>query len=337
MDVHNYVRFIQREEKPRSEKAGSVIDRGTHVFLFDKHYALAGSHWQTLGHTSCKRSLPMLEALKCAPPTKANREDNAIYKSLIGTLLRCPGPGCCADPLLFRQAFFQTGARMYNVHKQWLARRSEIKYLMNEAKRKENAAKRIPVLLDTTLLRGWCHGGAEQPATSRVTSSFLTCWTQLCKMKTGTSADPRWARIVLAHLGYDMNHPDHVHLAEFCAWHLSQVLDNVDMLAIARTTQIVKKDGSPVEDEHAEAEAASRFTTEFYGGEGEDVEDAVMEELPDSDLAKPQEWFNRLELLSILVREEEVAAAKKRQGEKRERVNEVVRRCFPRRIAYFNS
>ena len=203
---------------------------------------------------------------------------------------------------------------------------------MNEAKRKEKPAQRVPVLLDTTLLRGWSHGGAEQPATSLLTSSVLICWTQLCKMKTGTSADPRWARIVLAHLGYDMNHPDQMHLAEFCAWHLSQVLGNVEMLAIAHTTQIVKKDGSPVEDEHAEAEAASRFTTEFYGGEGQDVEDAVMEELPDSDLAKPQEWFNRLELLSILVREEEVAAAKNNGRNNFKCANEVVRRCFPRRI-----
>ena len=238
MDLHNYVRCIQREERPRSEKAGSVIDRGTHVFLFDKHYVLARSHWQTLGHSSCKRTLVVLEALKCAPPTKGNREDNAIYKSLIGTLLTCPGPGCCTDPLLFRPAFFQTGPRTYSVHKQWFARRNEIKYLMNEAERKQNAAKRIPVLLDTTLLRGWSHGGAAQPVTSGVTSSFLICWAQLCKMKTGTAADPRWARIVLAHLGYEMNHPDQLHLAEFCAWHLYQVLDNVDNLAIARTTQL---------------------------------------------------------------------------------------------------
>ena len=74
-------------------------------------------------------------------------------------------------------------------------------------------------------------------------------WTQLCKAKSGTSADPRWSRIVLGYLGCDMNHPHQLHLAEFCAWHLAQVLTNVDMLAIARTIQIVQRDGSPIEDE----------------------------------------------------------------------------------------
>ena len=166
-------------KKPRSEKAGSVIGRGTHVFLFDEHYALAGSHWQTLGHNACKRSLPVLEALKCAPPTKANREDNAIYKSLIGALLRCPGPGCCADPLLFRQAFFQTGARTYSVHKQWLARRSEIKYLVNEVKRKENAAKRTPHIthsLSTSVKQTTRMGTSQrQIHTARRTRTLALC------------------------------------------------------------------------------------------------------------------------------------------------------------------
>ena len=95
---------------------------------------LACSHWQTLGHDSCMRVLPVLEALKCSPPSKDN-EDNAIYKSLFATLFRCPGPGCCADPLLFRPAFFQTGVAKYSVIEQWIARRSEIEYLMREAKK----------------------------------------------------------------------------------------------------------------------------------------------------------------------------------------------------------
>ena len=188
-----------------------MLGRGTHVFLFDDHYALACSHWQTLGHDSCMRVLPVLEALKCSPPSKDN-EDNAIYKSLFATLFRCPGPGCCADPLLFRPAFFQTGVAKYSVNKQWIARRSEIEYLMREAKRKTHASQRRPVLLGTTLLRGWHPVGAEQPeshscaaqpASTRLTSSLLICWTQLCKTKSGTSADPRWSRIVLGRLRHE--------------------------------------------------------------------------------------------------------------------------------------
>ena len=37
----------------------------------------------------------------------ANGEDNAVFKSLIGTLIKCPGPGHCADPLFCKAGFFQ--------------------------------------------------------------------------------------------------------------------------------------------------------------------------------------------------------------------------------------
>ena len=173
--------------------------------------------------------------------------------------------------------------------KQWLAKSNEIRYLYDEADRKSHASQRIPVLLDTTLCRGWNPVGAEQPAThvgfqqlasSRLTSSLLICWTQSCKTKTGTSADPRWSSIVLGFLGWDMNHPHQLHLAEFCAWHIFKVLGNVDNMAISRTMPIVKKDGGCIEDEPTMAEAASRISTEFYGGEGQDVDDVVMEEVP---------------------------------------------------------
>ena len=195
MDLHNYIRFIQREERPQGEKGGAVIGRRTHVFLFDDHYVLARSHWQTLGHSSCKRTLPVVEAINCPPPSK-DSEDNDIHNSLLSTLLRCPGPDCCADPLLFRPAFFQTGATKYSVKKQWLARRNEIKLLWREAERQSKESQRILVLLDTTLCRGWSpvsseepafHVGAAEPAFSRLSSSLLICWTQLCKTKTLTT------------------------------------------------------------------------------------------------------------------------------------------------------
>ncbi len=69
-------------------------------------YALAASHWQQLvtdGHAK----LVVMEALKCPLPSLNNGEDNAVFKSLLGTLLKCPGPGHCADPLFCRAGFFQ--------------------------------------------------------------------------------------------------------------------------------------------------------------------------------------------------------------------------------------
>ena len=48
-----------------------------------------------------------MEALRCPLPNVNNGEDNALFKSLIGTLLKCPGPGHCADPLICKAGFFQ--------------------------------------------------------------------------------------------------------------------------------------------------------------------------------------------------------------------------------------
>ena len=83
-----------------------MVDRAEHCFLFDPHYALAKSHWQqvvTEGHSK----LVVMEALRCPLPNVNNGEDNALFKSLIGTLLKCPGPGHCADPLICKAGFFQ--------------------------------------------------------------------------------------------------------------------------------------------------------------------------------------------------------------------------------------
>ena len=86
---------------------GLLVDRAEHCFLFDPHYALAKSHWQqvvTEGHSK----LVVMEALRCPLPNVNNGEDNALFKSLIGTLLKCPGPGHCADPLgICKAGFFQ--------------------------------------------------------------------------------------------------------------------------------------------------------------------------------------------------------------------------------------
>ena len=105
MDFHTYIRFTLRKPRPKALKV-SDTERAEHCFLFDSHYALAMSHWQQLvtdGHSK----LVVMEALKCPLPSVNNGEDNAVFKSLIGTLLKCPGPGHCADPLFCKAGFFQ--------------------------------------------------------------------------------------------------------------------------------------------------------------------------------------------------------------------------------------
>ena len=105
MDFHTYIRFTVRRPCPKEMKI-SDADRIEHVFLFEPHYALAASHWQLLV-TEGVSKLVVMEALRCPPPSLNNGEDNAVFKSLIGTLIKCPGPGHCADPLLCKAGFFQ--------------------------------------------------------------------------------------------------------------------------------------------------------------------------------------------------------------------------------------
>ena len=81
-------------------------DTQEHHILFDDHYELAKTTVQAL-KTQGDCTLAVLEALRCPPPNTNNGEDNAVFKSLIGTLIRCPGPGRCADPLMCSPGLFQ--------------------------------------------------------------------------------------------------------------------------------------------------------------------------------------------------------------------------------------
>ena len=202
MDFHTYIRFSVRKPRPKDFKV-SDADRAEHIFLFDSHYALAASHWQQLltdGHAK----LVVTEALKCPLPSLNNGEDNAVFKSLLGTLIKCPGPGHCADPLFCRAGFFQvtlpepstqtTASELpdwidhdrfttykcplgiqrrnhadnvpstFSCRLQWKARRAEIKVLAKQAVSLSNDAKRISVLANNTVLRTLDSRSAARPA-----------------------------------------------------------------------------------------------------------------------------------------------------------------------------
>ena len=92
----------------------------------------------------------VLEALKCPSPATNNGEDNAVFKSLLATLLKCPGRGHCSDPLLCRLGFFQSTfpaneavPPVLSCRLQWKARRAVIETLANKA---ETAAEQAETL-----------------------------------------------------------------------------------------------------------------------------------------------------------------------------------------------
>ena len=122
----------------------------------------------------------VLEALKCPSPELNHGEDNAAFKSVFGTLLKCPWPGQCNNPLLCSRQFFQSrhprsddDASAFTCRHQWKARRAEIEYLAREAERKSNEAKRIPVLADVALLRSHRAASATKPGNKATASLGL--------------------------------------------------------------------------------------------------------------------------------------------------------------------
>ena len=83
---------------------------------------------------------------------------------------------------------------------------------------------------------------------------------------------PPFARTVLEYLGKSIHHPHQMSLAQFSAYHLREIIYNLDMLAIARTTKLTATSKEKVEDEtleHVNA-SGSAVETEFYGGEQTD-------------------------------------------------------------------
>ena len=222
-----------------------------------------------------------MEALRCPPPSLNNGEDNAVFKSLIGTLIKCPGPGHCANPLLCRAGFFQvdvpesttptppselhqrsTGLpaeitrrthpddapSTFSCRLQWKARRAEIEVLAKQASDLCDNAKRIPVLADTTLLRGCAAASAGPPGFSPPDWRLFLCLTQLWISRTGQSF-PTVASTLLQYLGHSPNHTHQISLAQFSAYHLRDVIRNLDMLSIARTTKLTVASKDKVENE----------------------------------------------------------------------------------------
>lgn len=105
MDSHKYTRLPVRKLRPKRVMICDA-DCVQHAFLFDPHYALSTSHWQELKTDgSCR--LVMIEALGSPASSLNISGGNAVSKSLIGTLIKFPGPVHCADQLLCIAGFFQ--------------------------------------------------------------------------------------------------------------------------------------------------------------------------------------------------------------------------------------
>ena len=304
LDLHTYVSHVLRSPRPVTARLADT-QRVEHVFAFDDHYELAKSHWQKI-KTQGHHTLPMLEALRCPPPDLNNGEDNAVYKTLMGTLTACPGQSRCNDPLLYRSAFFPpSDPAAFSCRLQWKARRAEIEVLAMRAEDKCNAAKRIPVVADTILCRTY----SVEPRNA-LPLDLLCCLSQWWIQQCGRAL-PCFAPRIFAFLDASMYHEHQLTVAEYSGYHLRSVIQQLDGLTIARTTKLTTGTKEHAEDEVLEAptEAPNTVATEFHGGEGVDPDEPEDELVDAAERSSPLFGAMSVEKLSgILARHKEVEA-----------------------------
>ena len=188
------------------------------------------------------------------------------FKSVLGTLLTCPGRGHCNNRLMcrdqFRQCRYPTSddeAAVFTCRHQWKARRADIEVLARRAEAKTNRAKRIPVLADVTLLRSHRDSAATVSGHQKNTLSWSDwlVYTQLW-MRIGQTGYPSWAQRILEYLGHALHHPAQLTLAEFAAFHLRDVIFNLDMLSVARTAKLTPPTQKLKAEDEGEREEAEK-------------------------------------------------------------------------------
>jgi hypothetical protein len=91
-----YMMRVRRVRKPAWASADY-----TELFFFDAHYALSVLYGQQLGYAN-RVAIPRVVGSMCPPERENEGEPHVAYKLMLFSRSRCPGPGACADPWVFR-------------------------------------------------------------------------------------------------------------------------------------------------------------------------------------------------------------------------------------------
>ena len=148
LDLDNYSIEIERVDVRRVK---SLHEHQRVIIPFDAHYSLTAE-----GFAQQKRSrrvIPRIVGPQCKSVGTDNGEDNALYKQLLCTPLRCRGQDQCADPRNFAPLLFPNRATKFCFAPAWKARRAHMEVLADKGEEKLQRAKRIPVLQDNPTMR----------------------------------------------------------------------------------------------------------------------------------------------------------------------------------------
>ena len=282
-------------------------------------------------------------------------EENALFKAFHCSLLRCPGVGQCADPLLCSPALFPGKNGRHKFRPSWQARHNEIITLAMRGQQKKRQARRLETLHDTTLckvLQSTASIAADNSSVSaqtRLATKLLQIdlqrlfrQTMRTLRETASAAasciygyPERMIHSILLFVGVSyredsvclrglpMWHDEQLHLAEWQALQQLEFLFNVTLGVDAKNMAIDKLNAHK-KSGHVSAETFESLRNPMHTIEGEDLGEVADEEIamePD----EPQATYADLPpitdprvLLRLLGREEEVALARTRGKGRRE-------------------
>ena len=150
MDLQTYAEYIERAAKAiRGADMQKMVK--WQIFAFDAHYKLANGFMQVLkpGHRRC---IARFVLPNCVRENVNEGEENAQFKAFHCSLLRCPGVGMCADPLMCAPMLFPYDSGVLKFRPAWRACEKEILVLAMRGQTKKMRAHRFETLHDLSLI-----------------------------------------------------------------------------------------------------------------------------------------------------------------------------------------
>ena len=344
MDLQTYAEFIERQAKPiRGADTKKILAQPT--FAFDAHYKLAPGFMQAF-KPSHRRCLARFNVPNCLRENVNEGEENAQFKAFHCSLIRCPGVGLCADPLMCAPTMFPNSKGIYKYRPAWRARQAEILALAMTGYEKKMKARRFETLHDTTLwkvhkptrvLQSTEFSDAdaepdedtpESKAMRRMLQIDIQRWirSMIRHLRENAPAESpcnygyadRIIHRILSFLGCPLWHDDQLHLSEWQALQQLEYLFNLTLTVDAKNIALEKlkahKKGSSVHAEAADLPEPMNRLRNTDDEELQGAEDAylIMDEVPQDEKTKGAVLpvTDKTALIRLLAREDEVAQAR---------------------------
>ena len=344
MDLQTYAEFIERKAKPlRGADMKKILAQPT--FAFDAHYKLAPGFMQAF-RPSHRRCLARFNMPNCMRENVNEGEENAQHKAFHCSLIRCPGVGLCADPLMCAPTMFPNSKGVYKYRPAWRARQAEILALAMTGYEKKMKARRFETLHDTTLWKVYkptqvlqntdsSHADTqpeedtpESMATRRMLQIDIQRWirSMIRYLRENAPAESpcnygyadRIIHRVLSFLGCPLWHDDQLHLSEWQALQQLEYLFNLTLTVDAKNIALEKlkahKKGSSVHAENTDLPDPINRPRNIDDEELQEAADAdlIMDELPEDEKKKGAVLpvTDESVILRMLTRKDEVAQAR---------------------------